>query len=127
MISFPIVRAPGASSKAPVFTGGVNVSGGLTVDGGATFTNGSVVVNSLTVFGANVNAAAAVLTIQSVGQTGVALNNGTTTISGGAAVARFTADATGLGFYGHATVAQPAAPVLLADVIAIIRGCGLSA
>ena len=32
-----------------------------------------------------------------------------------------------LGFYGHAPVAQPAAPVTLADVIAIIRGVGLSA
>jgi hypothetical protein len=32
-----------------------------------------------------------------------------------------------LGLYGHAPVAQPAAPVTLADVIAIIRGCGLSA
>ncbi|HEV2036898.1 MAG TPA: hypothetical protein VGU71_22330 [Candidatus Dormibacteraeota bacterium] len=32
-----------------------------------------------------------------------------------------------LGFYGHAAVAQPAAPATLADVIAIIRGCGLSA
>lgn len=41
--------------------------------------------------------------------------------------AKFQSDATGVGFYGHATVAQPAAPVTLADVIAIIRGCGLSA
>lgn len=32
-----------------------------------------------------------------------------------------------VGFYGHAAVAQPAAPVTLADVIAIIRGNGLSA
>lgn len=32
-----------------------------------------------------------------------------------------------VGFYGHATVAQPAAPVTLADVIAIIRGNGMSA
>lgn len=40
---------------------------------------------------------------------------------------QFQADATGVGFYNHATVAQPAAPVTLADVIAIIRGCGLSA
>lgn len=32
-----------------------------------------------------------------------------------------------IGFYGHAAVAQPAAPVTLADVIAVIRGCGLSA
>ena len=33
----------------------------------------------------------------------------------------------GIGLYGHAIPAQPAAPVTLADVIAIIRGCGLSA
>jgi hypothetical protein len=34
----------------------------------------------------------------------------------------------GVGFWGHAAVAaQPAAPVTLTDVIAIIRGCGLSA
>jgi hypothetical protein len=32
-----------------------------------------------------------------------------------------------LGFYNHAAVVQPAAPVTLDDVIAIIRGCGLSA
>jgi hypothetical protein len=32
-----------------------------------------------------------------------------------------------LGFYAHTAVVQPAAPVTLADVIAIIRGCGLSA
>jgi len=32
-----------------------------------------------------------------------------------------------IGFYGHAAVAQPVAPVTLADVIAIIRGNGLSA
>lgn len=36
--------------------------------------------------------------------------------------------ARGGAFWGHAAVAsQPAAPVLLSDVIAIIRGCGLSA
>ncbi len=34
----------------------------------------------------------------------------------------------GVGAWGHAPpAAQPAAPVTLADVIAIIRGCGLSA
>lgn len=34
----------------------------------------------------------------------------------------------GVGFWGHAAVAaQPAAPVTLADVIAVIRDCGLSA
>jgi hypothetical protein len=32
-----------------------------------------------------------------------------------------------IGFYGHTPVSQPAAPVTLADVIAIIRGNGLSA
>jgi hypothetical protein len=31
-----------------------------------------------------------------------------------------------IGFYGHTPVAQPVAPVTLADVIAVIRGCGLS-
>lgn len=56
--------------------------------------------------------------------------NFNTTSPGGLAyngAARVGVDATGIGFYGHATVAQPAAPVTLADVIAVIRGCGLSA
>jgi hypothetical protein len=48
---------------------------------------------------------------------GFATNNGTSIVMGPAAI----------GFYGHTPVVQPAAPVTLADVIAIIRGCGLSA
>jgi hypothetical protein len=58
---------------------------------------------------------------------GIAGGGVSTTRLGAAGVVRMLMDATGIGFYNHATVAQPAAPVTLADVIAVIRGCGLSA
>jgi len=51
-----------------------------------------------------------------VGSGGFTVTAGPTSLAG-----------TTFGLYGHAPVAQPAAPVTLADVIAVIRGCGLSA
>jgi len=121
-----------------VASGGVRIgTGGLTVSaGGAAITGTGGAAGTATLSDTGNAFVALKLTTNSVNKY-LRLNGSTSTLevvnSGNSAIIASLTDAGaltvagGVGFYNHAVPTQPAAPVTLADVIAVIRGCGLSA